>query len=172
MTTENTKHSRSRCTENKIHQSLNSCNSLGLRVLITCTVFLDPYIKIFLFVNSLGRSGVCVCRTVGPNSKFSLFRVCQKWKISSCSNFWPVWAMCEEYCRCQNDRTELSLWIFGSMGRLAAIFVWIPDFQISNILRSENDRQVSHGTDDSKTELTTPGAVKTYLTHRIILAGS
>ena len=34
-------------------------------------VFLDPYRRGFLFVNFLGRSVVCVGRTVGPNRKLT-----------------------------------------------------------------------------------------------------
>ena len=42
---------------------------------------------------------VCVCRAVGPNRKFSLFKVCHKWNTSNYSNFWPLLAMCVKLAR-------------------------------------------------------------------------
>ena len=62
-------------------------------MMITWQVFLDPYMKGFLFVNFLGRYGVC-----GPNreSEWQIFafQVVSKVKTSNCSNFWPVRALC------------------------------------------------------------------------------
>ena len=87
-------HSRSRFLERQHTTDFELVQLVGITsTMYTCMVFLNPYIKCFMFVyfvvNLWG-----VGRTVGPNRELFMSSVFQKWQTSSSPNFWPVWALC------------------------------------------------------------------------------
>ena len=107
----------------------------------TWIVFLDPCLKGLLFVMFLVDL-VCVDRTAGPNIKFSLFSVFKKWKLQTALSFGRYEPCVSEWpygCH------ELSFWIVGHMGHLAAIFTSESIANLKVRHSSENDRWVSLG---------------------------
>ena len=130
-------------------------------LMYTCMGFWIPTSRTFCLYTFWIDLG-CLDGAVGTSCKFSLFKLYQKWKTSNCSNFWSVY-MRHMSSRYQND----SLFQCSGMGHLAVIFVWMLDFQIRNIFRSECDRQLAYAPEHHKlSSRHLCGRFHAYLSHR------